>query len=76
MAGLMLDPAPELRTPIPTGSVLCRARVHATGRDTDVDGTTMDPFENYLIQLWDTTTETPANIVRTRSDYGAMRRSH
>ncbi|RKT82214.1 hypothetical protein SAMN05421805_111130 [Saccharopolyspora antimicrobica] len=77
MAGLMLDPAPEFRIPFPIGSVVCRVRVHATGRDTDIDGATMQPVKDYLFQIWESTTESPADVVRVSSGYGAaLRRPH
>jgi hypothetical protein len=43
------DPFPPLTQAGP-GSY--RARVHARGRDTDIDSTAFEPVEDYLIQVW------------------------
>ncbi|TWG07606.1 hypothetical protein [Saccharopolyspora dendranthemae] len=75
VAGLMLEPAPELRTPLTIVGGRCRARIHATGRDTDIDGAPPEPVEDYLIQLWDTDTDAPANLLRSTSHYGANERT-
>ncbi|WP_036509335.1 hypothetical protein [Nocardia aobensis] len=50
-------------TPISPGRY--RIRVHARGRDTDFDGTSTEPVEQYLVQLT-TTTETPGSVVGIR----------
>lgn len=34
------------------GAGAYRVRVHASGRDTDIDGVALEPFESYLIQVW------------------------
>jgi hypothetical protein len=44
------DALSEVLTPGGPGDY--RVRVHARGRDTDIDGSAFTPFEEYAIQLW------------------------
>ncbi|WP_433788636.1 hypothetical protein [Actinoplanes sp. CA-252034] len=68
------DHEPRLPLLSTSGPGRYRARVHAQGRDTDIDGTASRPVEFYLIQVW------PAafaeeTIHRQTDYYGATRRS-
>jgi len=50
-----------------------RIRVHARGRDTDIDGVAFEPFEDYLIQVWPATFE-PQTTYKQTDRYGAQLR--
>lgn len=65
------DPFPIL-THVGAGSY--RARVHARGRDTDIDGTVFEPVEDYLIQIWPAP-PAPQRIYKQTDRYGAELRS-
>lgn len=45
----LAEPFPVLT---PAGAGDYRVRVHARGRDTDIDGTAFEPVEDYLVQVW------------------------
>jgi hypothetical protein len=44
--------------------------VHARGRDTDIDGTAFEPFEEYQIQIWPASPQ-PEIVYKTTDRYGA-----
>ena len=46
-----------------------RVRVHARGRDTDIDGTALTPFEDYAIQLWPAP-PAPETVYKATDRYG------
>ena len=48
-----------------------RLRIHANGRDTDYDGSRLDPVEDYLILAWPEPTSPPAAL-RTTSRVGQV----
>jgi hypothetical protein len=55
------------------GSGDYRIRVHAKGRDTAVDMSTMDPVEDYLISVWKAP-RAPQTVHRATDQYGATLR--
>jgi hypothetical protein len=73
---LMDDVPPDLPVLNPSGPGLHRVRVHARGRDTDVDGTVFEPVENYLIQMWPSDNADEA-ILKATDAYGrSLRTGH
>jgi hypothetical protein len=54
----------------PSGPGDYRVRVHVRGRDTDVDGTAVEPFEDYLVQVWAAPPQAET-VYRTTDRYGA-----
>lgn len=46
-----------------------RVRIHANGRDTDVDASRLDPVEDYLIRAWPEETSPPQTL-RATSNVG------
>ncbi|HEV7679569.1 MAG TPA: hypothetical protein VGQ42_13470 [Candidatus Dormibacteraeota bacterium] len=54
----------------PAGPGNYRVRVHARGRDTDVDGTALEPFEDYLVQIWAAPPQAQT-VYRNTDRYGA-----
>jgi hypothetical protein len=56
--------------PLTTAGGDWRVRVHARGRDTDVDGVAREPFEHYLVQVWPAA-PAPETAHRLTDGYGA-----
>jgi hypothetical protein len=50
-----------------------RVRVHARGRDTDIDITADQPFEHYLIECWPEP-DAPQTVHKATDQYGESRR--
>lgn len=50
-----------------------RLRVHARGRDTDIDGTAFAPCEHYLVQVWPAG-PAPEVVYKQTDRYGGQRR--
>ena len=48
-----------------------RLRIHAKGRDTDYDGSRLDPVEDYMIVAWPEQAS-PPTALRTTSKAGEM----
>ncbi|MGZ3144793.1 hypothetical protein ACVDFE_22920 [Lentzea chajnantorensis] len=72
VSALMDDIPGQLRTPATAGRY--RARVHATGRDSAVDESSLNILEHYLIQLWPDTGDRAAELLKGASRYGTQRR--
>lgn len=53
-----------------------RCRVHARGRDTDIDGTADVPFEHYLVEVWADAGQAAPIVHRSTDRYGAELRDH
>ena len=53
----------------PDGAGDYRMRIHARGRDTDVDGVAVEPFECYLIQVWPQRF-VPEKVFKSTDEYG------
>lgn len=69
VASLGFDLPEQFPVLTPAGPGEYRARVHARGRDTDIDGTASTPIELYLIQVWPAPLDSP--IVHLLTDrYG------
>lgn len=66
-----IDPPPPALTGQPGNY---RVRVHARGRDTDIDGGAFEPVEDYLIQVWPAPIETESQLKQT-DQYGQQLRS-
>jgi hypothetical protein len=69
--GIGMPPSYPRLTPQGPGDY--RIRVHARGRDTDIDGTAFEPFEEYLIQLWPAPSA-PEKIYKATDRYGEQLR--
>lgn len=68
------DHEPRLPVLSTAGSGSYRVRVHAQGRDTDIDGTASRPVEFYLVQVWPAAVAD--EVIHRQTDYyGATRRS-
>lgn len=63
-----IDPDPPALTPRPGWY---RVRVHARGRDINIDGVAFEPSEEYLIQLWPAA-ESPESIHKQTDEFGAL----
>jgi hypothetical protein len=72
--GSMSD-GPDLPELTPGGPGRYRLRIHARGRDTNVDGVATEPLEDYLIMIWPTRLDDPEIIYRQTDSYGASCRA-
>ena len=70
LAVLMADVPDTFPTLSPCGPGSYRLRVHARGRDTSIDGTASEPFEDYLIVAWPSP-QAPQTIYKETARYGA-----
>jgi hypothetical protein len=72
MVACLMDDFPEgLPVLTPAGPGDYRVRVHALGRDTDIDGTAFEPFEDYLVQVWPGA-PAPEVVYKQTDRYGAQ----
>jgi hypothetical protein len=69
LAALMSDVPETYPLLTPTGPGHYRVRVHVRGRDTDIDGVALEPFEDYLIQTWAARPQ-PDIVYRATDRYG------
>jgi hypothetical protein len=74
VCGLMSH-LPDLPELTPGGPGRYRFRIHARGRDTNVDGTATESVEDYQIMSWPTRLDDPEIIYRQTDSYGASHRA-
>lgn len=70
---LMTDVPTTYPSLTPEGAGDYRVRVYARGRDTDIDGTAFEPFEQYFIQIWPGSPG-PETVFKRTDQYGAQLR--
>jgi len=73
VSALMADVDPQPPPLTPTGHCTYRIRIHARGRDLDIDATTDTILETYLLQAWPDDV-TPTDILKQTDRYGQMLR--
>ena len=70
LAAVMSDVPNSYPLLTPAGPGHYRVRVHASGRDTDIDGVAFEPFEKYLVQVWPAEPE-PDVVYKATDRFGA-----